>query len=120
VGLICPAGHEIVNTPAINLSKYAIHFVSLLSTLIPFVLRKVMTQTFKVHLRRRSLLFIASNETLNIIRSENDSIVSSYHEISGRFAFTVAYTHTDTHTQRQRTLRSAFCANISNLIACKV
>jgi hypothetical protein len=32
-------------------------------------------------------LFIASNETLNIIRSENDSIGSSYHEISGRFTF---------------------------------
>jgi hypothetical protein len=66
--------------------------LSLLSILIPFVLWKLTTQTFKVHLRRRSQLFIASNETLNIIRSENDSIGSSYHEISGRFAFTAAHT----------------------------
>jgi hypothetical protein len=91
--------------------------LSLLSTLIPFVLWKLTTQTFKVHLRRRGLLFIAPNETLNIIRSENDSIGSSYHEISGRFPFTAAHTHTHTHTHR--TLRSAFCASILTLSCTK-
>ena len=109
-----------VNTPAIKLSKYARHILSLLSTPIHYVLWKLTIQTFKVHLRRRSLLFIASNETLNIIRSENDSIGSNYHEISGRFPFTAhTYTHTHTHTPTEDTEKRFLC-QYSNLIACKV
>lgn len=83
--------------------------LSLLSTLIPFVLWKLTTQTFKVHLRRRSLLFIASNETLNIIRSYQFNWQQLPRDI-WPFPF-----HSSTH----RTLRSAFCASILTLSRAK-